>query len=154
MPRPMPLTPATANRLLLFSAGPPWYRTTFWTMTTWIMPSHHHLHHRRPHLTANHALRAHFGLHPPRPGLATHPPFQFLHAGPFHLALSMLWALFLGPLVRMALGQGGFLLFYCSAASPVGALSSPMVSPRSLIGQDSLLVRRIRRIFGVMGRGR
>src|SRR4051812_42378495 len=68
------------------SAGPPWYRTTYWSMTTWLIVLNIIIFIidvlTYGQLTRYGALSGHGIRHVQIWQLIT---FQFLHAGPFHL---------------------------------------------------------------------
>jgi membrane associated rhomboid family serine protease len=132
--------------------GPPWWRTTFWSMTTWIIAANIIIFIidvlTYGQLTRYGALSGHGIRHVHFWELIT---YQFLHAGPLHLIFNMLWLYFLGPLVEWRFGKARFLLFYliCGLAGGGCFLLQWYLRDR-LMGQDSLLVGASAGIFGIM----
>ncbi len=134
------------------SAGPPWYRTTYWSMTTCLIATNIIIYIvdvlTYGQLTRFGALSGHGVLYVQVWQLLT---FQFLHAGPFHLIFNMLWLYFLGPLVEWRFGKARFLLFYLICGLGGGALFLLQWYFRDrLLNQDTLLVGASAGIFGVM----
>ncbi len=150
--RPMPLPEPQQSGSSYSSAGPPWYRTPFWSMTTWLIAINIIIFIidalTYGQLTRFGALSGHGILHVQVWQLLT---FQFLHAGPFHLIFNMLWLYFLGPLVEWRFGKVRFVLFYLFCGLAGGALFLFQWYFRDrLLNQDTLLVGASAGIFGVM----
>jgi membrane associated rhomboid family serine protease len=135
-----------------YAPGPPWYRTTYWFMTTWLIALNVVIFILdvlfQYQLTRFGALSGHGIVHLQFWQLLT---FQFLHAGPFHLLFNMLWLYFLGPLVEWRFGKMRFLFFYLFCGLAGGALFLFQWYFRDRpAGHDSLLVGASAGIFGVM----
>src|SRR5258705_3771062 len=137
------------------AAGPPWWRTTFWSVTTWISAVHVIVFIidvlTYGQLTHYGALSGYGIRHVQFWQLI---PYQFLHAGPWHLIFNMLWLYFLGPLVEWRFGKRRFLLFYliCGLAGRgCFLLQSYLLDP--LRSRESVLVRASAGIFGSMAGG-
>ena len=132
--------------------GPPWWRTRFWSMSTWI-------------IAVNIAVfiidvlafgrLTHYGA---LSGYGIHHvhiwqlfTYQFLHDGPWHLIFNMVWLYFMGPMVEWRFGKHRFLLFYLVCGMVGGACFLLQWYLRERFrGQDSSMVGASAAVFGVM----
>jgi membrane associated rhomboid family serine protease len=141
--------PASSHSMHL---GPPWWRTRYWSMTTWLIVITSIIY-VADVLSGNRltTLGALSGRGIIRVQVWRLLTFQFLHASPIHILFNMLWFYFLGPLVESRMGKRRFLGFYllCGVAGGAAFLFQWWLR-QYFQGFNSTLVGASAGIFGVM----